>query len=61
MDERLMKRYAYTYYNVSQINVRGNQKWTIQRNWRQQRVYKAKKNTTQYVLDSTVRKQTHIT
>ena len=61
MDERLMKRYAYTYFNESQINVRGNQKWTIQRNWRQQRVYKAKKNTTQYVLDTSVRKQTHIT
>ena len=37
----------------------GNQKWTIQRNW-QLRVHKTKtkKNTTQCVLDTTIRKQT---
>ena len=43
----------------------GNQKWTIQRNW-QHRVQKTKtnkieKNTTQYVLDTTIQKQTQIT
>jgi hypothetical protein len=43
---------------------RGNQKWTIQRNW-QHKVYKTKKkenkSTTQYVLDTTLHKQTQIT
>jgi hypothetical protein len=29
---------------------KGNQKWTIQRNW-QHRAHKTKKNKTQYVLD----------
>jgi len=38
----------------------GNQKWTIQRNW-QHRVHKTKKNTTQYVLDTTMCKQTQTT
>ena len=48
------------------INVKeyrnGNTKLTIQRNW-QHRVHKSKKNknTTQYVLDTTMRKQTQIT
>jgi hypothetical protein len=39
-----------------------NKKWTIQRNW-QHRVNKTKKNknTTHYVLDTTIRKQTQIT
>jgi hypothetical protein len=37
-----------------------NQKWTIQRNW-QHRVHKTNKNTTQYVFDTTMRKQTQIT
>ena len=42
---------------------RVNQKWTIQRN-RQHRVHKTKtnklnKNTTQYMLDTTMRKQTY--
>jgi hypothetical protein len=36
---------------------RGNQKWTIQRNW-QHGVHNTKENTTQYVLDITMRKQT---
>ena len=39
---------------------RNNQKWTIQRNW-QHRVHTTKKNktkTTQYVLDTIIRKQT---
>jgi hypothetical protein len=41
---------------------RANQKWKIQRNW-QPRVHKTEKinNTTQYVLDTTMRKQTQIT
>jgi hypothetical protein len=38
---------------------RGNQKWTIQRNW-QQDEEKQNKNTAQYVLDTTMRKQTQI-
>ena len=49
------------------INVReyrrDNHKWTIQRN-RKYRVHKTKKknkNTTQYVLDTTIHKQTQIT
>ena len=42
---------------------RGNQKWTTQINWQQgtQDEEKENKNTTQYVLDTTVRKQTRIT
>ena len=46
------------------INVReyrrGNQKRTIQRNW-QQDEEKKKKNTTPYVLDIAMRKQTQVT
>jgi hypothetical protein len=38
---------------------RGNQKWTIQRNWHHM-VHKTKKNTTQYVLDTKIGKQTQI-
>jgi len=42
----------------------GNHKWTVQRN-RQHRVHKTKTNKTktksQYVLDTTTRKQQHIT
>ena len=40
----------------------GNQKWTIQRNW-EHRVHKTEKNKTktQYVLDTTIRKQIQIT
>ena len=53
---------------IANINDReyrsGNQQWTIQRNW-QHRVHKTKKkqskNTTQYVLDTTMRKHTQIT
>jgi hypothetical protein len=37
----------------------GNQKWTIQRNW-QHDEEKQNKNTTQYVLDTTMRKHTQI-
>jgi hypothetical protein len=37
---------------------RGNQKWTIQRNW-QDRVHKTKKSTTQYMLDTTVQTNTN--
>jgi hypothetical protein len=44
---------------------RGNQKWTIKRNWQHrhktQDEDKQSKNTTQYVLDTTMRKQTQIT
>jgi hypothetical protein len=45
---------------------RGNQEWTIQRNW-QHRVHethnedKQNKNTMQYVLDTTIQKQNQIT
>ena len=39
---------------------RGNETWTIQRNW-QQDEQKQSKNTTQYVLDTAMRKQTQIT
>jgi len=44
------------------ISKRQSQKWTIQRNW-QHRVHKTKKNknTTRYVLDTTLRKQTQTT
>ena len=38
----------------------GIQKWTIQRNW-QQDEENQNKNTTQYVLDTIIRKQTQIT
>ena len=37
-----------------------NHKWTIPRNW-QQAEDKQNKDTTQYVLDATMRKQTQIT
>jgi len=47
------------YINVREYR-RGNKKWTIQRNW-QHSVHKTKKNTSQYVLDTTLRKQTQIT
>ena len=44
------------------INIREyrrvNQKWTIQRNWKQD---EEKQNTTHYVLDTTIRKQRLIT
>jgi hypothetical protein len=43
-----------------EITEGNNQKWTIQRNW-QHRVHTTKKNktkTTQYVLDTIIRKQT---
>jgi len=50
------------------INVReyrrGNQQWTIHRNWQHigyTRRRKTKENTTQYVLNTTIRKQTEMT
>ena len=51
-------------YFIDSINLRedrrGNQKWTIQKNW-QHRVRKNQsKNTTQYALDTTMRKQKQI-
>jgi len=44
---------------------RGNQKWTIQKNlqhigYTRLRKTKQKKNTTQYMLDTTIRKQTKV-
>ena len=52
--------YGWTLILFVQINVReyrrGNQKWTILKNW-QQDEEKQNKNTTQYVLDTTMRKQ----
>ena len=44
---------------LSKINRRSNQEWTIKRNW-QQRVHKTNKNTTQYMLATTIHKQTQI-
>ena len=48
-------------HDVITINVReygkGHQKWTIQGNW-QHRRRQINKNTTQYVLATTIRKQT---
>jgi hypothetical protein len=48
--------------NISYTNFReyrrGNQKWTMQGNWQPT---DQNKNTTQYVLDTTIRKQKHIT
>ena len=50
--------------NIYLINVReyrmGNEKLTIQRNW-QQDEEKQNQNTTQYMLDTTMRKQTELT
>jgi len=58
---RMTKRF---WNNMHEVNVReyrrGNQKWTIQRNW-QQGEEKQSKNTTQNVLDTNMRKQTQIT
>ena len=49
--------YVHEQIKQMQINVReylrGNQKWTIQKNW-QQDEEKQNKNTTQYVLDNTI-------
>jgi len=49
----------YVKVNIGEHRI-GNKKWTIQRNW-QHRVHNTKKkqnkNTTQYVLDTTLRKQ----
>ena len=55
--------------NLLKINMmreyqRRNKKWTIQRNW-QHTIHKNEdrqyKNTTQYILDTTIGKQTQIT
>ena len=50
---------------MKKINVReyrrGNQIWTSQRNWQHKTKKNKTKNTTQYVLDTTVHKQTQIT
>ena len=50
------------YLNVRKYR-RGNHKWTVQRNWQHRVQDKGtqNKNTTQYVLDTTMRKQTQIT
>ena len=53
----LQKRLVMTYLTNIRENRRGNNKWLIQRNW-QHMVHKTNKNTTQYVLDITIRKQT---
>jgi hypothetical protein len=53
---------VYCYINVREYR-KGNQKWTVQRNW-QHRVHKTmkkqNKNTAHNVLDTTMRKQTQI-
>ena len=46
--------------NVWEYQKRGNQQWIIHINW-QQDEDKQSKNRTQYVLDTTIRKQTQIT
>jgi len=59
--------FRFIHHNISLINVReyrrDNQKWTIQRNW-QHWLHKTqdekKQSKTQYVLDTTIRKQTQI-
>jgi hypothetical protein len=47
--------------SLDYINIyrRGNKKWTIPKNW-QQGKEKQNKNTTQYVLNTTMCKQTQI-
>ena len=54
--------YDYVHEKIKQMQInvreylRGNQKWTIQKNW-QQDEEKQNKNTTQYVLDNTYMKK----
>jgi hypothetical protein len=48
-------KYGMWYINFREYQ-RDNQKWTIQRNW-QQDEEKQSKNTTQYVLDTTMHKR----
>ena len=52
----------YVYINAREYR-RINQKWTIQRNWQHSvpktKTNKLSKNTTQYMLDTTMRKQTY--
>jgi hypothetical protein len=55
---RIVSASRYVKINVREYR-RGNQKKTIQINW-QQDEQKQNKNTTQYVLDTTIRKQTQI-
>jgi hypothetical protein len=67
---RLFDMSNTVYYKTLRINVRetrrGNQQWTIQRNW-QHWVHKTQdedkqiKNTTQHALDTTMSKPTEIT
>ena len=58
----IMYIFLDTRINVSEYR-RGNQKWTIQKNW-QHMIHKTKtkqnKNTTQYVLYTTIHKQSQI-
>jgi hypothetical protein len=51
---------VYSWTNKLREYRSGIQKWTIQRNW-QQDEEKQNKNTTQYVLDTTIRTETQIT
>ena len=55
---QLIKLGYFVSINVGEYR-RGNQKRKIQSNWQQRS--KTKKNTTLYVLDTTMRKQTQIT
>ena len=55
---QLIKLGYFVSINVGEYR-RGNQKKKIQSNWQQRS--KTKKNTTLYVLDTTMRKQTQIT
>jgi hypothetical protein len=52
----------YVYINAREYR-RVNRKWTIQRNWQHSvpktKTNKLSKNTTQYMLDTTMRKQTY--
>jgi hypothetical protein len=67
---RLFEMSSTSYNNTLRRNVRenrrGNQQWTIQRNW-QHWVHKTQdedkqiKNTTQHALDTTMSKQTELT
>ena len=50
---------VYSWTNKLREYRSGIQKWTIQRNW-QQDEEKQNKNTTQYMLDTTIRKQLEV-
>ena len=52
---------VHLYIDVSEYR-RGSQKFEIQRNWQHRvEITKKNKNTTQFVLDTTMHKQTQIT